>query len=54
MAVWACGGVQGDANWFRELVSPGDFERLSHVAVNFQSPFVRAGDVSRFCSPNEQ
>jgi hypothetical protein len=33
---------------------PWDFERLSHVAVNFQSLFVRAGHVSRFCSPNEQ
>jgi hypothetical protein len=42
--------VPGFADW----VSPGDFERLSHVAVKFQSPFVRAGEVSRFCSPNEQ
>ena len=35
-------------------VSPGNFERLSHVAVNFQSFFVRAGRDSRFCSPDEQ
>jgi len=54
MAAWACGEVPGYADWFRRLISPGDFERLSHVAVNFQSPFVRAGDASRFCSSNEQ
>ena len=35
-------------------VSPGNFERLSHVAVNFQSLFVRTGELRRFCSPNEQ
>jgi len=31
-----------------------NFERLSHVAANLQSLFVRAGKVVRFCSPNEQ
>ena len=31
-----------------------NFERLSHVAVNLQSLFVRAGHVIRFCSPNGQ
>jgi hypothetical protein len=35
-------------------VSDGNFEHLSHVAVNLPSLFVRAGDVSRFCSPNGQ
>jgi len=33
---------------------PLDFERLSHVAVNLQILFVRDGNVSRACSPNEQ
>jgi hypothetical protein len=31
-----------------------EFERLSHVAANLQSLFVRAGKVICFCSPNEQ
>jgi hypothetical protein len=35
-------------------VSYGNFEHLSHVAVNLPSLFVRAGDASGFCSPNEQ
>jgi hypothetical protein len=38
---------------FHQLLDP-DFERLSHVAVDLQSLFVRAGDICRFCSPNEQ
>jgi hypothetical protein len=31
-----------------------NFERLSHVAINLQSFFVRAGNVICFCSSNEQ
>jgi hypothetical protein len=38
---------------FHQLLDP-DFERLSHVAVDLQSLFVRAGGVSHFCSANEQ
>jgi hypothetical protein len=29
-------------------------ERLSHVAVNLESLFIRAGDVICFCFANEQ
>jgi hypothetical protein len=35
-------------------VTPLEFERLSHVAANFQSLFVRFGRVICFCCPNEQ
>jgi hypothetical protein len=38
---------------FPKLLDP-DFERLSHVAVDLQSLFVRVGGVSHFCSANEQ
>src|SRR4029079_8870354 len=38
----------------RYPVSHGNFERLSHAAVNFQSLFVRASDICRFCPPNGQ
>jgi hypothetical protein len=38
----------------RSSVTPLEFERLSHVAANIHSLSVRAGNVIRFCSPNEQ
>ena len=49
--------ARADRAWarIRRPVTPfWNFERLSHVAINLQSLFVRAGKVRCSCSPNEQ